>query len=234
MPPKSRPKAGAAASGRRASKKSPRERETAAQHLSDEHSTGNFELKEYPIGLQQRILNVFKSALDRPFVLSRRKDVVEAQGDETAEQTRPQQQQEKPLSELVQTVKSHLYNRDFEAAFADADGELLRAYALRWSAGRALAYASIFGFVFDYMTSVSEDAVKNSSSQRHHAVCIGGGAGSEVVALAAAWEMMVTGELRTEELRNALPDVQEEEKGQEGKTQAQSSQDVAAENEKGD
>ncbi|PKY08909.1 hypothetical protein P168DRAFT_301521 [Aspergillus campestris IBT 28561] len=39
---------------------------------------------------------------------------------------------------LIQTIKSHLYNRDFDSAFTDADDDLLRAYALRWSATRAL------------------------------------------------------------------------------------------------
>ena len=42
----------------------------------------------------------------------------------------------------VQTLKGHLYKRDFQAAFGDPD--LLRVYAGRWSPTRALAYSEIF------------------------------------------------------------------------------------------
>lgn len=45
------------------------------------------------------------------------------------------------LPSKIQTLKGHLYKRDFEAAFSDPD--LLAAYAVRWSPTRALAYADI-------------------------------------------------------------------------------------------
>jgi 25S rRNA (uracil2843-N3)-methyltransferase len=81
---------------------------------------------------------------------------------------------------LIQTIKSHLYQRDFDSAFTDADEALLRVYALRWSAARALGYAGIFKAVLGYMR---EDALNTKT----RVVCIGGGAGAEIVALAAAW-----------------------------------------------
>jgi len=85
----------------------------------------------------------------------------------------------------IQEVKGFLYNRDFASAFGKQD--YLDAYALRWSASRALGYAAIF----------TELQAKHDCLERAHVVadpsdpsaskvvCIGGGAGSEVVALAS-------------------------------------------------
>lgn len=150
-------------------------------------------LKPYPIALQQLILNVFKAALDTPFVLDRRR-----QGDGEG-QVQPQdeaqaqvQAQAQPLSVLIQSVKQHLYNRDFDAAFTTADGELLRAYALRWSAGRALAYAGIFGAMWDLIEK-DEEKSGSTKGQGAHVVCLGGGAGAEIVALAALWRDRLDG-----------------------------------------
>lgn len=128
-----------------------------------------------PITLQQLLLNVFKSALLSSPALS-------------SESQDPAPEEPLDVKTLIQTIKSHLYNRDFDSAFADADGKLLRAYALRWSAARALGYAGLFKSMFKVL--MENDAGKSDeSSALHpaHVVCIGGGAGAEIVALSTAW-----------------------------------------------
>lgn len=98
-----------------------------------------------------------------------------------------------PLSRNIQTLKAHLYRRDFVSAFADANGELLKAYALRWSAARALGYADIFWNVPETLIRreqpdggvAASRAESGTQQDQDHIVCIGGGAGAEVVALAA-------------------------------------------------
>ena len=67
------------------------------------------------IELQQSMLNVFR--------------------DSFADGTGPN------LSNLIQEVKEHLFNREFDKAFGRL--ELLKAYATRWSPSRALAYLDI-------------------------------------------------------------------------------------------
>ncbi|EEQ91733.1 hypothetical protein RJZ56_001125 [Blastomyces dermatitidis] len=141
----------------------------------DRNSRLLLEATQLPISLQQLLLNVFQSGLcsDRacePDPLSR------------------------PLSELVQILKTHLYNRDFLSAFADANEELLKAYALRWSAGRALGYAGIFASVLE-MIIQHRIAGAGSDTIGQHIVCIGGGAGAEIVGLAAAWRWLNDGGL---------------------------------------
>ena len=85
------------------------------------------------------------------------------------------------LRQTIQEVKGHLYNRDFASAFGRSD--YLSAYALRWSASRALCYAEIFaGLEFPQNPPVASDPQERAS----RVVCIGGGAGAEVVGLAAA------------------------------------------------
>lgn len=121
------------------------------------------------------------------------------------------------LSSLLQVVKQHLYNRDFKQAFAEP--QYLEAYAVRWSAGRALAYLQVFAGLPDIRDRIAGScrstaatmadarqpfAPKTDASpdslpyaQNHlqpsseHAfdrgfkvVCLGGGGGAEIVALA--------------------------------------------------
>jgi 25S rRNA (uracil2843-N3)-methyltransferase len=76
---------------------------------------------------------------------------------------------------VLQEIKGHLYNRDFVAAFGKED--YLRVYASRWSPSRALAYLPIFQDIGSYLSKESDDVA--------HTVCIGGGAGGELVALSA-------------------------------------------------
>lgn len=79
------------------------------------------------------------------------------------------------LHQLLQGVKSHLYNRDYAAAFST--DENLRAYVVRWSPGRALCYRDVF------LSSQIRDVWKDGDGG---VVCIGGGAGAEIAAAAAA------------------------------------------------
>ncbi|KAM5434287.1 putative 25S rRNA (uracil(2843)-N(3))-methyltransferase [Microsporum ferrugineum] len=132
-------------------------------------------IEDAPILLQQLVLDIFASRLT----------------------ARPATEHETTLTlkEQVQTIKSYLFNRDFSSAFTDASSDMLRAYALRWSAGRALAYTGIFEAVLRLRSSdslawppglagyppVGVEGIRNK-----HILCIGGGAGAEVVALAAA------------------------------------------------
>jgi|SRR5579862_7835783 len=108
---------------------------------------------------------------------------------------------------LIQRIKQHLYNRDFEKAFGSE--EYLEVYAVRWSSCRALGYANIFVDISEHLhcdsrradgSSVAEAGAGNSSSDLNareemsqspactngtlNVVCLGGGAGAEIVGLA--------------------------------------------------
>ena len=102
-----------------------------------------------PIELQQTLLNVFSAAF-------------------------PLAGNPSELTSTIQEVKRHLYHRDFANAFGRP--EYLSAYALRWSAARALAYADIFARFDPESRWQGDDRVR--------VACIGGGAGAESVALA--------------------------------------------------
>ncbi|KAJ5247586.1 Protein of unknown function DUF3115 [Penicillium chermesinum] len=151
------------------------------EQSKDKHAEStDLDFSPIHISLQQLLLDVFKTALlDEPSPTPRRDDDSEH---------RPESLDTKSL---IQTIKSHLYQRDFDSAFADAGEDLLRAYALRWSAARALGYAGLFKGVLAWMKQ--SDSAKDSAqadpriNRPTRAVCIGGGAGAEIVALAAAW-----------------------------------------------
>jgi 25S rRNA (uracil2843-N3)-methyltransferase len=83
--------------------------------------------------------------------------------------------------ELLQEVKTHLFNRDFAVAFSKQ--EYLRVYASRWSPSRALGYLEIFRDVADHV-QVPLSSVQSEQSATQ-VVCLGGGAGAEIVGLAA-------------------------------------------------
>ncbi|KAI9778916.1 MAG: hypothetical protein M1816_003876 [Peltula sp. TS41687] len=68
------------------------------------------------VELQQRLLDLFKASFRTRFSSN--------------------------LSGLLQEIKGHLYERNFQKAFEN--DEYLEAYAVRWSASRALAYLAIF------------------------------------------------------------------------------------------
>jgi 25S rRNA (uracil2843-N3)-methyltransferase len=121
------------------------------------------ETPKLPLELQQLVLNIFSDALP-------------VSGGENFKQT-------------IQDVKGHFYNRDFASAFGTE--HYLRAYALRWSASRALAFADILAGL-DVKDRWPEDDTnstilqgENQRTDRTEILCIGGGAGAEVVSLAA-------------------------------------------------
>ncbi|KAJ9194728.1 hypothetical protein DTO164E3_7149 [Paecilomyces variotii] len=135
-----------------------------------------------PISLQQLLLNIFKAGLLRSSYDA---------GQENGRGGEKEKEEELDMKTLIQTIKSHLYNRDFDSAFTDANEELLRAYALRWSASRALGYAGIFRGV------VGSGILEFEKKRRDgHVLCIGGGAGAEIVALACVWRDLMDEEER--------------------------------------
>lgn len=84
------------------------------------------------------------------------------------------------LNKTIQAVKGHLYDRDYLKAFGSETN--LFAYFVRWSPARALAYYNLF-------TNTPRVAELFQSSENRqnttNVISIGGGAGAEIVALAA-------------------------------------------------
>ncbi|PYI32427.1 hypothetical protein BP00DRAFT_341757 [Aspergillus indologenus CBS 114.80] len=202
-------KSAKATQGRGGSKNEPKKRTTTQgkPRPQDADSAGNaIDISTtIPLTLQQLLLNVFKAALLTHRVPSSSSRPIEngdegqagaavAQTPEAAAEQQPQQQPPQlDIKGLIQTIKSHLYNRDFDSAFTDADEELLRAYALRWSSSRALGYAGIFRALLAVLLKregqggAPAAGGEGEEGVSGHVVCIGGGAGAEIVALAAAW-----------------------------------------------
>ncbi|KAL2799852.1 hypothetical protein BJX66DRAFT_230505 [Aspergillus keveii] len=177
-------------------------RKTQDQQQQQKPSSSNDEAENridisntIPLTLQQLLLNVFKAALLQSHSPSQAQENPQAS---TAEES------QLDIKTLIQTLKSHLYNRDFDSAFADASGELLRAYALRWSAARALGYAGLFKSILGGLTQEQQVCGASGEGQpgKNHIVCIGGGAGAEIVALAAAWRDLT--DTRNDEMSDAL------------------------------
>ncbi|KAL6704316.1 hypothetical protein ACN47E_008380 [Coniothyrium glycines] len=119
-----------------------------------------------PTDLQQLLVNIFRHAFSERL--------------------------ETDIAPLLQEVKGHLYNRDFATAFGKEN--YLEAYAARWSPSRALGYAEVFWNLKDQLfLAISEgspdsDASDDQSSMR--VVCLGGGAGAEIVALAGVQKLL--------------------------------------------
>ncbi|KAK1071774.1 hypothetical protein LTR12_008591 [Friedmanniomyces endolithicus] len=114
-----------------------------------------------PLELQQKCLNIFRDAL-RPSV----EDVI-----------------------VLQEIKACLFDRDFATAFGKEG--YLRVYASRWSPSRALGYLQVLITVQEHMLP-NQDPVRPGHSNHVplEMVCLGGGAGAEVVALAGWWSMV--------------------------------------------
>lgn len=203
--------------------KAPRTRQPTKQH-PDSKATANdtdsspIDLSTtIPIPLQQLLLDVFKTALLSPATTQQAPTSPEqgrAEPDQSESESTPLD-----TKSLIQTIKSHLYQRDFDSAFTDADEALLRVYALRWSAARALGYAGMFKAVLGWMRAEmkvrgeeeGESACwSGGDSTAVRAVCIGGGAGAEIVALAAAWRDLHGGGGDTLEARVAGVSLSEE------------------------
>ena len=154
-----------------------------APHSNVEGPKVPSESKFVPAELQQLLLNIFKNAFRENY--------------------------DSKLSGRIQQTKQHLFNREFNNAFGSED--LREAYAMRWSPSRALAYTQIFynltpltrrlvsdcggGFGDPDQGSIdqSQDALANAqnsaedaedpSGKNNRIVCIGAGAGAEIVAL---------------------------------------------------
>ncbi|PWY81167.1 hypothetical protein BO83DRAFT_354236 [Aspergillus eucalypticola CBS 122712] len=156
-----------------------------------------------PLTLQQLLLNVFKTALltNGHNYLYNREETKQNDDDDattseaTGDSAEQQQQEQLDIKSLIQTIKTHLYNRDFDSAFTDANEDLLRAYALRWSSSRALGYAGIFRALLKEVIKLvsKDDGAAAAAASTKSVVCIGGGAGAEIVALAAAWRDFLDG-----------------------------------------
>jgi 25S rRNA (uracil2843-N3)-methyltransferase len=115
-------------------------------------------MSNLPLELQQHILNQFTRAF--PF-------------DSSA-----------ALQAVIQTVKGHLYNRDFANAFGSP--EYLDAYAARWSASRALGYADLLTNLGPSSLVVDQGSTNDEASTTTvRAISIGGGAGAELAAMSA-------------------------------------------------
>ena len=128
---------------------------------------------EVPIELQQIVLDIFRNTFAPRF--------------------------EPGFSTIVQQIKQHLFNRDFKSAFGQES--FLEAYAMRWSPGRALAYTEIFYQVLsenqlEHQTLKQDSrglplaASEMQSASTKQIVCIGGGAGAELVAAAAYLQLI--------------------------------------------
>ncbi|KAJ9294374.1 hypothetical protein DTO271G3_6949 [Paecilomyces variotii] len=193
---------------RRAANHQEREKQQKQQRrLGDSEKEEKIDLSTtIPIPLQQLLLNIFKAGLLRSS---------HGPGNTGAEEQERgsgggEGEEELDMKPLIQTIKSHLYNRDFDSAFTDANEELLRAYALRWSASRALGYAGIFRGVVgsgilefrkrDVDGMIGDEAVVKKRGSDGHVLCIGGGAGAELVALACVWRDLMDEEEEREKL----------------------------------
>jgi len=152
---------------------------------TEEESHGPNLVSTIPRSLQQLLLDVFKTALlGEPTAESEANPDSEPQSGETKDKNEPLD-----IKSLIQTIKGLLYQRDFDSAFTEANEDLLRAYALRWSSSRALGYAGLLKGVLSWMKEEQENTRGRArpTNPSTRVVSIGGGAGAEIVALAAAW-----------------------------------------------
>ncbi|KAI9842913.1 MAG: hypothetical protein M1837_006745 [Sclerophora amabilis] len=89
--------------------------------LTSRSSSSSNHLRQIPLELQQIILDTFRTSFASRF--------------------------SGQLASILQEIKGHLYNRDFESAFGSE--EYLEAYAVRWSPSRTLCYLGIFSACLD-------------------------------------------------------------------------------------
>jgi 25S rRNA (uracil2843-N3)-methyltransferase len=122
-----------------------------------------------PLELQQLLLDIFKNSFAERFAAD--------------------------IKPLLQEVKGHLYNRDFSTAFGKK--EYLETYAARWSASRALGYADLFWDLRRHLWPENAEYEQSDGtigeeggSKRRDVICLGGGAGAELVALAGVQKLL--------------------------------------------
>jgi 25S rRNA (uracil2843-N3)-methyltransferase len=186
-----KPKQAPPANKQHANRKAEIEKAKADAEKADEEESGGLNLvSTIPLTLQQLLLDVFKTALlGNPVAKS--EPVTQ---DTNPAESQPDENKDEPLDikSLIQTIKGLLYQRDFDSAFTEAGEDLLRAYALRWSASRSLGYAGLLKGVLTWMKDEEENTRGRARSKNPctRVVSIGGGAGAEIAALAAAWRDM--------------------------------------------
>ncbi|KAL8292188.1 hypothetical protein RQP46_001654 [Phenoliferia psychrophenolica] len=73
----------------------------------------------------------------------------------------------------IQALKAALYDKEYEKAFGGDDDTFRRVYAARWVPSRAIVYRKVF----------VEMGLRDLLKAGGDVVCLGGGAGSEVLAL---------------------------------------------------
>lgn len=185
---------------KQAAKKTPpsrKEHTTAVNDRKKEDENDQIDLsasaKSVSPDLQQLLLNVFKHALFSSLEANRDDAETSDEGGGGG----------KDISTQIQQLKTHLYNRDFESAFADASPSLLRAYALRWSASRSLAYCGLFRSVVDCALDCGYGS--DDGKEDVGVLCIGGGAGAEIVALAGAWRALQDEQKSVKDTDELLP-----------------------------
>ncbi|CAG8908137.1 unnamed protein product [Penicillium egyptiacum] len=191
-----------------------------AEQLEEEESSGLNLVGTIPLTLQQLLLDVFKTALlGNPVAESE-----SASQDTNPTESQPGENKDEPLDikSLIQTIKGLLYQRDFDSAFAEAGEDLLRAYALRWSASRSLGYAGLLKGVLTWMKEEEDNSRGRARSKNccTRVVSIGGGAGAEIAALAAAWRDMGSQTQSLEE-RVASVSLEDTESQNENKTEVE-------------
>ncbi|KAL2357278.1 hypothetical protein BJ546DRAFT_1024507 [Cryomyces antarcticus] len=114
------------------------------------------------------------------------------------------------LSSTLQEVKQHLFNRDFQQAFGRDD--YLEAYAVRWSSSRALGYLQIFSDLSSFIVPYGErthsctDGV-DIEQELLNVVCLGGGAGAEIAALAGFMRQIRTSGVRSNVMASATKEL---------------------------
>jgi len=133
-----------------------------------------------PLEVQQLLLNIFKNSFSERFASD--------------------------INPLLQEVKGHLYNREFETAFGKE--EYLEAYAARWSPSRALGYLQVFESLVEELQPFTKRD-EGAEDSRWNVVCLGGGAGAEIVALGGFLKRLDTtvGEELTRKISVASIDV---------------------------
>ncbi|CAI5755999.1 unnamed protein product [Candida verbasci] len=83
------------------------------------------------------------------------------------------------LQSFIQIVKGDLYNRDYLSAFNSDEKRF--AYVARWTPARALSYSSLFSSLKPIKALLQEPI------QIKNVLCIGGGAGSELIGLSSVF-----------------------------------------------
>ncbi|ODV96462.1 hypothetical protein PACTADRAFT_49806 [Pachysolen tannophilus NRRL Y-2460] len=88
------------------------------------------------------------------------------------------------LQEKIQAVKSDLFNRDYITAFDDESKRC--AYVARWSPARSLSYSSLFAHL-QKIRNILSDFNNELENDDINVVCIGGGAGAELVGISSVF-----------------------------------------------